>query len=199
MRNRIARPSPALVIAIVALFVALGGTGYAAVQLPKASVGAKHLKKNSVSSAKVKNSSLLLGDFKASERSKLHGVAGARGLSGTRGLEGLRGLTGPRGLAGEAGSQGAQGNAGADGTDGDPGSQGTLGRRVLRRLWCGRRHSPTLRAAARTARSSQTTFSVRPVKASLAVELTSGLPLPSRISPTSSSRQADRRMPAVPR
>ena len=39
MRNRITRPSPALVISIVALFVALGGTGYAAVQLPKGERG----------------------------------------------------------------------------------------------------------------------------------------------------------------
>ena len=98
MRNRITRPSPALVISIVALFVALGGTGYAAVQLPKASVGAKHLKKNSVSSAKVKNSSLLLGDFKASERTKLHGAAGApgRGRAASRGSRGLRVGTGRR-------------------------------------------------------------------------------------------------------
>ena len=115
MRNRITRPSPALVISIVALFVALGGTGYAAVQLPRASVGAKHLKKNSVSSAKVKNSSLVLGDFKASERSKLHG---ARGVAGAAGVEGLRGLVGP---------QGAQGGVGLPGADGDPGSQGIPG------------------------------------------------------------------------
>ena len=115
MRNRITRPSPALVISIVALFVALGGTGYAAVQLPRASVGAKHLKKNSVSSAKVKNSSLVLGDFKASERSKLHG---ARGVAGAAGIEGLRGLVGP---------QGAQGGPGLPGADGDPGSQGIPG------------------------------------------------------------------------
>ena len=95
MRNRFTRPSPALVISIVALFVALGGTGYAAVQLPKASVGAKHLKKNSVSSAKVKNSSLLLGDFKASERSKLRfarmGVAGSAGRDGSSATSRARG------------------------------------------------------------------------------------------------------------
>ena len=114
MRNRITRPSPALVISIVALFVALGGTGYAAVQLPRASVGAKHLKKNSVSSAKVKNSSLVLGDFKASERSKLHG---ARGVAGTAGIEGLRGLVGPQGAQGAQGQQGSLGVTGPTGVE----------------------------------------------------------------------------------
>ena len=36
------------VVATLALFVALGGSSYAALNLPKASVGAKQLKKNSV-------------------------------------------------------------------------------------------------------------------------------------------------------
>ena len=35
MRSRTNRPSPALVISVVALFVSLGGTGYAATQLAK--------------------------------------------------------------------------------------------------------------------------------------------------------------------
>jgi hypothetical protein len=53
-RPRLARPSPALVIAIIALIVALGGTGYAAVSLPKNSVGSKQLKKNAVIGSKIK-------------------------------------------------------------------------------------------------------------------------------------------------
>jgi hypothetical protein len=48
-------PSPALVISLAALFVALGGTTYAAVGLPKNSVGSRQLKKNAVTSAKIKN------------------------------------------------------------------------------------------------------------------------------------------------
>ena len=54
------RPSPATAIACVALIVALGGTGYAAVTLPANSVGTAQLKKNAVTSLKVKNGSLLL-------------------------------------------------------------------------------------------------------------------------------------------
>jgi len=42
------RPSPALVVALLALIVALGGTGYAATQLPKNSVGSKQVKNGSL-------------------------------------------------------------------------------------------------------------------------------------------------------
>jgi hypothetical protein len=94
MSRSLRRPSPALIIAVVALFVALGGTGYAAIRLPKASVGSKQLKKNAVTSAKVKNSSLLVGDFKASERRKLRGTAGAPGAQGLQGIQGPKGATG---------------------------------------------------------------------------------------------------------
>jgi hypothetical protein len=48
------RPSPAMVVASIALTVALGGTSYAAIKLPKNSVGAKQLKKNAVTRVKVK-------------------------------------------------------------------------------------------------------------------------------------------------
>jgi len=51
---RLRRPSPAFVISVTALFVALGGTTYAATSLPANSVGAKQLKKNAVTSAKIK-------------------------------------------------------------------------------------------------------------------------------------------------
>jgi hypothetical protein len=42
------RPSPALVVALLALIVALGGTGYAAAKLPKNSVGSKQVKDSSL-------------------------------------------------------------------------------------------------------------------------------------------------------
>jgi hypothetical protein len=38
------RRSPAMLVALLALFVALGGSSYAALQLPRASVGTKQLK-----------------------------------------------------------------------------------------------------------------------------------------------------------
>jgi len=45
MSNRI---TPSLVISVIALVVALGGASYAALKIPKNSVGSKQLKKNSV-------------------------------------------------------------------------------------------------------------------------------------------------------
>jgi hypothetical protein len=50
----------------IALFLALGGGAYA-VSVPKNSVGATQLKRSAVTTAKVKNRSLLLDDFKAGQ------------------------------------------------------------------------------------------------------------------------------------
>ncbi len=52
------RPSASLVISVIALFVALGGVGYAAVQIPANSVGNAQLKNNAVSNSKIKNNSV---------------------------------------------------------------------------------------------------------------------------------------------
>lgn len=48
------RPSHATVIAYLSLFVALGGTAIAAGALEKNSVGPKQLRKNAVTTAKIK-------------------------------------------------------------------------------------------------------------------------------------------------
>jgi hypothetical protein len=61
MKRRLRAPSPALVVSLVALFVALGGTTYAATSLPKNSVGTAQLKKNAVTSAKIKDGSVTAG------------------------------------------------------------------------------------------------------------------------------------------
>lgn len=98
------------VVSYVALFVALGGTSYAAVALPKNSVGTPQLKPSSVTSAKVKNGSLLRKDFKTGELS----VAGAGAAAGA----------GAQGPAGVAGTPGAKGEAGKDGLLGDTGPRG---------------------------------------------------------------------------
>jgi hypothetical protein len=73
------RPSPAITIACVALFVALAGTGYAAVRLPANSVGTAQIKNSAVNSLKVKNGSLLRADFKAGQV-----PAGPAGPAGAR-------------------------------------------------------------------------------------------------------------------
>ena len=58
-------PSPALLVAVCALLLALGGTAYAA--LPKHSVGPAQLKKNAVTSKAVKNHSLGAKDIKSGQ------------------------------------------------------------------------------------------------------------------------------------
>jgi len=99
--------SPPMVVALFALFVALGGASYAAVTLPVNSIGTIQLKPNAVTSAKVLNGSLLAADFKAGQL-----------LKGPKGAPGARGAVGPAGPAGPAGAAGAAGPAGAAGLSG---------------------------------------------------------------------------------
>jgi hypothetical protein len=80
------RPSPALVIACLALAVALGGTSYAAVSLPANSVGTTQLKNNAVVASKVRRGSLRLYNFAANDIPK--GDRGADGLPGPKGDKG---------------------------------------------------------------------------------------------------------------
>ncbi len=105
-RRRIHRPSPALVVACLALLVALGGTSYAAVALPKNSVGTPQLRAASVTSLKVKDRTLRLVDFAAAQRRLLKG---APGVAGPKGQQGDKGEKGDRGLQGEPGAPGASG------------------------------------------------------------------------------------------
>jgi hypothetical protein len=61
-RRRLRAPSPAMVVACIALAIALSGASYAAVTLPKNSVGTKQLKKNAVTSVKVQDGTISGGD-----------------------------------------------------------------------------------------------------------------------------------------
>ena len=72
-RVRFGKPSPAMVVSIIALVVAMGGTGYAAITLPKNSVGSKQIRRGAVKNAdlargavtsrSVRNGTLLPADF----------------------------------------------------------------------------------------------------------------------------------------
>jgi hypothetical protein len=104
--------SYANVVATLALFVALGGSSFAAVKLSRNSVrasniapnavGSSEVARNAVSSQEVKDASLLPRDFRETPR----------------GLKGDRGLIGPRGDRGTQGVQGAQGPRGPQGPPG---------------------------------------------------------------------------------
>ena len=105
MRNlKSRRPSPALVVSVIALSVALGGTSYAAIVLPANSVGTKQIKKNAVTTAKVKDGSLLRADFGAGQLPP--GATGATGATGPKGDTGATGATGPKGDKGDPGVTG---------------------------------------------------------------------------------------------
>lgn len=109
------RISSAHVLSGLALFVALGGTSYAAVSLPRNSVGTAQLRKsavassdlrsNAVTSAKVRNGSLGVADLSRSAVSSLRtpgpaGPAGPAGPTGAAGPAGAQGVPGPQGPAG---------------------------------------------------------------------------------------------------
>lgn len=97
------RLSFANVMSMLALMIALGGTSYAAVTLPRNSVGSAQIRRgavhttdlanNAVTSVKVKNRSLRAIDF-------------ARGQlpAGPKGADGARGATGPQGPVGSFGA-----------------------------------------------------------------------------------------------
>ena len=101
------RPSHATVVAYLALFVALGGSSYAALTISGKNVKNESLtgadvKNNTLGSADVKNGSLLTTDFKAGQL-----PAGPPGERGPEGPTGPIGLTGPEGPQGKEGLPGA--------------------------------------------------------------------------------------------
>ena len=81
------------VMATIAVFIALGGSAYAATQLAKNSVGPKQLKANAVSGEKVKDGSLSPKDFTG-----VLGTPGAPGAPGEKGEKGDRGEPADMGL-----------------------------------------------------------------------------------------------------
>jgi len=93
------RPSPALVIACLSLFVALGGTGYAATHL--VAHGAKSKKTTKpLSSGKVNS---LIAAYLRKHHASIEGPTGATGATGALGATGGSGATGGIGVTGPQG------------------------------------------------------------------------------------------------
>jgi hypothetical protein len=134
------RSNRSTVLAVLALFVALGGTATAAsvtlitgrevkdgslsgADLADRSVGARklarhslsgnHVRLGSLTTREVKDGTLKLEDLSSTARAALTGGAGATGATGPAGPAGSQGPAGPQGTAG---SQGPAGPAGAAGT-----------------------------------------------------------------------------------
>lgn len=107
MRKLLRRPSPAMIVACLALLVALGGTSVAAVsQLARNSVGTPQLRNSAVTNAKVRNNAI--NSAKVRPRSLLRSDFAAGQLpAGPVGPQGPGGPAGPAGAAGPAGVIGA--------------------------------------------------------------------------------------------
>lgn len=112
------RPSPATLLSLLALFVALGGTSYAALSIGTAQVRNNSLtgldiRNDSVTGRDVRNGSLMLRDFRRGQA-----PAGPQGPPGPPGAAGVPGVPGAQGAAGPAGEKGERGETGATGERG---------------------------------------------------------------------------------
>jgi hypothetical protein len=105
-------------VAYLALFVALGGSAYAAV-----TVTGKNIKDASVTGRDIKNHSLGTSKLSAATISSL----GQRGPAGPQGPAGDRGPAGQNGDRGQAGPAGPKGDTGPAGPDGPAGARGPSG------------------------------------------------------------------------
>jgi len=113
-------PSPSMVAASVALFIALGGTAVAASSL----IQAKDIAPGAVTSKAIKNGGVQPKDLSTSTRALIQTGAG---LTGAKGETGSAGATGTNGAPGTNGANGANGPNGADGLDGTNGANGPNG------------------------------------------------------------------------
>jgi hypothetical protein len=101
------RPSPALVVAIVALFVAFSGTATAALVMT-----GKQIKDGTITSKDLRNRTLGTNKLSKKAVSSLKGQRGPAGAQGPRGEAGVQGVQGPKGDTGAIGPQGPKGDTG---------------------------------------------------------------------------------------
>lgn len=102
LASRAMKPSPSMVVAMFAVFIALGGTGYAASQYVVDSSG--DVKKNTIRSSHIRDGSVGVADLSKSARNLASG--GTTGSRGEEGPKGDRGATGPAGATGPQGPSG---------------------------------------------------------------------------------------------
>ena len=101
-RTRLGRPTPAMAVACTALFMALGGVGYAA-----ATIGSSQIKNNSVQGKDIKNSTIKTADISKGTRNSLKGQSGPAGSNGANGAKGDVGGKGDKGDRGPSTAYGA--------------------------------------------------------------------------------------------
>jgi collagen triple helix repeat protein len=101
------RPSPALIVALVALMAGLGGTAVA-----RALITGKDIANDAITSRHVRNGTLEMSDMAPRMRAAMNrstSQPGPKGPAGPQGPKGDSGLQGPRGPQGERGSAGQDG------------------------------------------------------------------------------------------
>ena len=98
--------TPATWISLLALFVALGGTAYAALKIT-----GKEVVNNSLTGADIKNGSVGPADLSAAAKKTVTGATGATGATGSTGATGATGPAGSNGSNGTPGTNGADGSA----------------------------------------------------------------------------------------
>jgi len=121
-------PTPSLLVAAAALFIALGGSAVAANHL----IHTKDIAAGAVTSKTIKNGTVQPIDLSKKTRGLIRrgGTAGAQGdtgLAGTNGVSGINGANGPNGANGANGANGPNGANGVDGTEGEDGTDGLNG------------------------------------------------------------------------
>jgi hypothetical protein len=105
-------------IALLALFLALGGTSYAAATL----INGKQIKPHTIAKNRLTNKAI----------KQLKGNRGPQGPAGAAGAAGARGPTGPQGVAGANGTAIAYARVNADGTVDATNSKGVASANVTR-------------------------------------------------------------------
>lgn len=109
-------------VAYLALFVALGGSAYAATTITGADI-----KNGTVTGKDVKNRSLGTKKLTRKALASLASRPGPQGVPGAPGAKGDTGAPGPAGAKGDTGEPGAPGPAGAKGDRGPKGDNGPAG------------------------------------------------------------------------
>jgi hypothetical protein len=94
MKKKPRMPSPAMIVALLALCIALGGSAYAASQ-----INGKNIRNGTVTGKKLKNRTITSSKI---SRTTIRALKDRRGLRGPRGFRGAKGSKGDKGVDGTA-------------------------------------------------------------------------------------------------
>ncbi|HYI38302.1 MAG TPA: collagen-like protein [Thermoleophilaceae bacterium] len=122
-RRRLRTLISAVAGACLAFFVAADGSALAARGLMKT----RHIAMGAVTSAKIRDGSVMTKDMDASTLKRLLGAKGKRGSDGAPGSPGADGANGARGTDGRSGANGVNGTSGTNGVAGANGANGANG------------------------------------------------------------------------